>query len=219
MAAYRMASGKFSPDIILLSQDLRLSPTRDDLKALCAAFGTTSGAPMLHILGQTPEAREQMLQKLPTKQIESANLREAWFDLNRGMEQIDLVAIGSPHASLGEIRKISSLMAGRKCHAGTQVKITAARHTLQRAKTEGSMTILEHAGVQLLPDLCWCSIIEPIFPPEAKGVMTNSGKYAHYAHGLSKRHARLGSLQDCVEAATTGFVARTPPSWLMDAED
>ena len=29
--------------------------TQDDLKALCAAFGTTSGAPMIHVRGHTPE--------------------------------------------------------------------------------------------------------------------------------------------------------------------
>ena len=31
-------------------------PSRDDLKAMCAAFGTTSAAPMLHVAGHTPEA-------------------------------------------------------------------------------------------------------------------------------------------------------------------
>ena len=208
-------AGKVAPNIIPLITGLEnFDPTIDDLKALCAAFGTTSGAPMLHILGQTPEASDQIQQNLPTRQIDIQNLRDAWFELNRGREKIDLVAIGSPHASLSEIRKITTLLGGQKCHAQTRMKITAARDTIKRAKTEGMAAILEKSGVELIPDLCWCSIIAPIFPPDAQGLMTNSGKYAHYAHGLSNRHARLGSLQDCVNAATTGFAKDAPPAWL-----
>ena len=208
-------AGKLAPDTIPLLMGLEnLTPTTDDLKALCAAFGTTSGEPMLHILGHTPEASVQPQQNLPTKKINPHNLREAWFELNRGLEQIDLVAIGSPHASIDEIRKVVTLLNGRKCHPRTQLKITTARFTKQQADSEGITEILKYAGIQLMVDLCWCSIIEPIFPANAMGLMTNSGKYAHYAHGLSNRHSRLGSLKDCVNAATSGHAALEPPSWL-----
>jgi predicted aconitase len=43
--------------------------------------------------------------------------------------------------------------------------------------------------------------------------MTNSGKYAHYAPGLSGRAVRFGSMADCVSAAVTGR-APGPPAWL-----
>ena len=208
-------AGKLAPDTIpsLLGLE-NLTPTTDDLKALCAAFGTTSGAPMLHILGHTPEASIQTQQNLPTEKINLHNLREAWFELNRGLERIDLVAIGSPHASIDEIRKVVTLLNGRQCHPRTQVKITTARYIKKQVDSEGITEILEKAGIQLMVDLCWCSIIEPIFPVNARGLMTNSGKYAHYAHGLSNRHSRLGSLKDCVNAATSGHAALSPPSWL-----
>ncbi len=50
-------AGLKSPDRIPLLRGLAgLAPTEDDLKALCAAFGTTSAAPMLHVEGVTPEA-------------------------------------------------------------------------------------------------------------------------------------------------------------------
>ena len=38
----------------------------DDLKALCAAFGTTSASPMLHIKGHTPESVSYTHLTLPT---------------------------------------------------------------------------------------------------------------------------------------------------------
>jgi cis-L-3-hydroxyproline dehydratase len=50
-------AGQLSPDRIPLLTGLEATtPSRDDLKAMCAAFGTTSAAPMLHVAGHTPEA-------------------------------------------------------------------------------------------------------------------------------------------------------------------
>lgn len=213
-------AGKHAPDQIPLISGLEsLCPTTDDLKALCAAFGTTSGAPMLHIGGHTPEAKEQYDASIPIKVITHEDLLDAWHELNRGLSTIDLVAIGSPHASIDEVRKLSEMMHGKQCRNGTQFIITTGRKTLGIAKTEGLVDTLEQSGVTLMPDLCWCSIIEPIFPIDAKGLMTNSGKYAHYAHGLSGRHSRLGSLKECVDAAISGFAPDEPPGWLMTSDD
>jgi hypothetical protein len=68
--------------------------------------------------------------------------------------------------------------------------------------------------VQVLPDLCWCSISEPVFPPRTRTLLTNSGKYAHYGPGLSGRIVRFGSLGDCIEAALTGRSPPRLPAWL-----
>lgn len=77
---------------------------------------------------------------------------------------------------------------------------------------------LEAAGVRIIPDLCWCSISEPVFPPQAKVLMTNSGKYAHYAPGQSNRTVRFGSLAQCAESARTGLAPVTPPAWIATAQ-
>ena len=73
---------------------------------------------------------------------------------------------------------------------------------------------LRPAGCEVLPDLCWCSISEPVFPPRTRAMMTNSGKYAHYGPGLSGRKVRFGSLADCVAAALTGRAPHRLPDWL-----
>lgn len=208
-------AGRSSPDHVPLLTGLEgLRPSRDDLKALCAAFGTTSGAPMLHIAGHTPEAHLPPAPDARRREIGAADFLEGWRELNRGAERIDLVAIGSPHASLSEARRIADLLDGRRCARGTQMIVTIGRDVLRAAAAEGLVDRLGQSGVRLIPDLCWCSVIEPIFPPEAQGLMTNSGKYAHYAHGLSGRHARLGSLADCVEAAVGGRAPDGLPGWL-----
>jgi len=48
--------------------------------------------------------------------------------------------------------------------------------------------------------------------------MTNSGKYAHYAPGLSGRAVRFGSIADCVEAVVTGQAGEALPKWLAEEE-
>lgn len=210
-------AGQASPDQIPLLAGLEaLSPSRDDLKALCAAFGTTSGAPMLHIAGQTPEAELPPAPDARRRRLGPAEFLAAWDELNRGDCRIDLVAIGSPHASAAEVRHLADLFDGRHCNPSTQMIVTIGRDMLRTAEAEGSLARLRGCGVLLIPDLCWCSIVEPVFPPEARGLLTNSGKYAHYAHGISGRHARLASLSDCVEAAIAGSAPPAPPDWMTD---
>lgn len=208
-------AGRSSPDHIPLLTGLELLlPSMADLKALCAAFGTTSGAPMLHIAGHTPEAHLPTALDASRQKIGVTEFVDAWHELNRGERKIDLVAIGSPHASLSEVSGICDLLGGRRCSPDTRMIVTIGRDVLREARREKFVDRLELAGVHLIPDICWCSIVEPIFPPHAQGLMTNSGKYAHYAHGLSGRHARLGSLKDCVEAAVSGSAPDGLPDWL-----
>lgn len=207
--------GRLSPDAIPLVTGLEaVAASRDDLKAMCAAFGTTSGAPMLHVAGHTPEAATCRDPDAPVVTLGPEDFRAAWTALNRGETKVDLVAIGSPHASLTELRRLAGYFGTRRCGAATQMIVTLGRDVLRAAVAEGLVARLQAAGVRLIPDLCWCSVTEPIFPPHAKGLLTNSGKYAHYAHGLSGRHARLASLSDCVEAAVSGQAPAGPPEWL-----
>jgi len=208
-------AGLRSPDQIPLLVGLEhLNPSGDDMKALCAAFATTSGAPMLHIAGHTPEASLPPMLDAVRRQITPRDLAAAWHELNRGRREIDLVAIGSPHASVAEVRRIAELFSGRQCAPKTSMVVTIGRDVLRAAVAEGLVERLSGARARLIPDLCWCSITEPVFPPGTRGLMTNSGKYAHYAHGLSGLHARIGGLVDCVEAAVTGFAPDNPPGWL-----
>ena len=212
-------AGNLSPDRIPLLRGLKdMAPTRDDLKAMCAAFGTTSGAPMLHLEGITPEASLAPETTADNVAITRQELAEAWLELNSGPEDVQLVAIGSPHASADECRQLAGALAaaleGGQRPKDVAVIVTAGRETIDEIRANGILDFLSDAGVQVLPDICWCSISEPVFPPETRAVLTNSGKYAHYGPGLCKRPVRLGSLQDCVEAAVTGRASPGLPDWL-----
>lgn len=208
-------AGKAAPDCIPVLRGLSEGrPSKDDLKALCAAFGTTSASPMLHIEGVTPEASLAPVAGADFVTITDRDMAAAWRLLNEGPEDVQLVAIGSPHASLAECRALADAFAGRKHHAGVAVIVTAGQQVIDAAKDEGTFQRLVESGIQVLPDLCWCSISEPVFPTKTRALMTNSGKYAHYGPGLSGRAVRFGSLAQCVDAALTGRANVSLPTWL-----
>ena len=128
-------AGKKAPDCIPLLRGLAAAgPDRDDLKALCAAFGTSSAAPMLHIEGVTPEAAHALQPDLPHATITRADMREAWASLNAGPEAVELVAFGSPHFSLTECQHLAALLTGRARHAQTHVIVTAGHAVIAQAR-------------------------------------------------------------------------------------
>ncbi len=209
-------AGRLAPDRVPLLTGLEpAAPGRDDLRALCAAFGTTSAVPLLHVAGVTPEGDLAPASDAARARVTVADLAEAWERFNSGPANVDLVALGSPHLSLEETRRFAALMSGAARHPDTSVIATLGRDILSKAQSEGLVARLEASGVRLIPDLCWCSIIEPVFPRDANTLMTNSGKYAHYAPGLCGRNVRFGSLSDCVAAAKTGVAAIERPDWLQ----
>lgn len=208
-------AGKIAPDRIPLLTGLEDSaPGQDDLRAICAAFGTTSAAPMLHVEGITPEGNAPPAASADRHTITRTDLAAAWQQFNTGPETVDLVALGSPHLSLDETRTFASLMTGKTRHKNTSIIVTLGRDIRAQAEAEGLVTVLEAAGVQVIPDICWCSITEPVFPADARTLMTNSGKYAHYAPGLSGRQVRFGGLSACALAAQTGKAPEGKPLWL-----
>ena len=193
-------------------EDILIS--NEDLKALCAAFGTTSAAPMIHIKGHTPESELQSAKDAKYTTIMPIDLLNLWQNFNTGNNKIDLVAIGSPHASTSECLKFLELLEDNNERVTVPTILTIGRETLSNLEHQGSLNKLSKLGVQVVPDICWCSITEPVFPPEAKSLVTNSGKYAHYGEGLTGRNVRFGSLSDCALAAMTGYVDDEFPDWL-----
>ena len=211
-------AGQLSPDRIPVLVGLEgLRPDDDDLKALCAAFGTTSAAPMLHIAGVTPEA-DLIAADADRVTAGPDDLARVWQQLNLGPTAIELVAFGSPHFSHTECRKLADLFDGKQVAAGVTAIVTLGHDVLAAARDEGLTARLESAGVRILQDLCWCSISEPVFPTETRTVITNSGKYAHYGPGLSGCNVRLGSLSDCVTAALTGRAPEKQPQWIFQSQ-
>lgn len=201
----------------------RHQPDADDLKAFGAAFATTSAAPLFHIAGVTPEALEpsQVLEPeaaLPVHRISLNDLLPSWRELNSARDnRVDVVSLGNPHFSLGEFAHLARLCRGRRKHPQVVLAITCGRAVLEQAREAGHIGDIEAFGATLVTDTCWCMLGEPVIPPTATTLMTNSGKYAHYAPGLVGRTVHFASLAECVDAACTGSASGRLPTWLQPA--
>lgn len=201
----------------------RAQPTLDDLKAFGAAFATSSAAPLFHIAGITPEARDPQRvihsgATLQTEQVSHADLRRSWDELNSAREaRVGLIALGNPHFSFSEFAHLATLCAGRTRHPEISLVITSGRAVLEQARAAGHAAVLEAFGATLLNDTCWCMLGEPVVPTNSSTLMTNSGKYAHYAPGLVGRSVHFASLAECIEAACSGQASGRLPRWLQPA--
>ncbi|MFK3799314.1 aconitase X [Pseudomonas sp. NPDC088444] len=199
------------------------APTLDDLKAFGAAFATTSAAPMFHIAGVTPEATTAELAvgghpPDKTLNISPLDLLHSWRELNSAQSpEVDAVTLGNPHFSLSECATLARLCHGLRKLDRVAMVITCGRATFERAQLAGHVATLEDFGVQFVTDTCWCMLGEPVIPPTARNLMTNSGKYAHYAPGLVGRRVHFASLAECVDSACTGLASGRLPVWLQAA--
>jgi len=194
----------------------------DDLKAFGAAFATSSAAPMFHIVGATPEAPDATTALGGKAPLQSFNvslqdLQHSWRELSSSAEPaVDLVALGNPHFSATECHALARLLQGRQRHPGTQTVLTLGRAVKEQARANGDIAVLEAFGVNLITDTCWCMLDEPVVPVAARVIMTNSGKYAHYAPGLTGRQVHFGSLAACAQTACTGQAPAALPAWLVN---
>jgi len=191
----------------------------DNHKAFSAAFATTSSVPMYHIANITPEADEAVVSIQPSiklTEVSISDLVTSWNELNSAEnENVDVVCLGNPHFSVTECSALATLCEGRSKDPTVTVIVTLGRATYQQALQSGEIEKLEEFGVQLINDTCWCMIEEPVIPEDAKELITNSGKYAHYGPGLVNRPVHFGSLAQCVEAACSATHQQTFPAWLV----
>ena len=198
-------------------------PSLDDLKAFGAAFATTSAAPLFHIAGVTPEAIDpaQVLDAdtcIPVEKIRLKDLLSSWRELNSARDnRVDVVSLGNPHFSLSEFAHLARLCRGRQRHPDVVLAITCGRAVLEQAREAGHIAVIQGFGATLVTDTCWCMLGEPVIPLAAKTLMTNSGKYAHYAPGLVGRKVHFASLAECVDAACTATASGRLPAWLQPA--
>jgi len=183
-------------------------PGEDALKAFGAAAASSGAVGLFHIAGVTPEAPDidtalggkpaDHIIRVTSDMVEAARTK---LSTAGRIDRIDAVAIGSPHLSQAEFAALERLLADRK--VSVPVYACTGRHVLAALDAAGRRKALEALGVVIVADTC--VVVTPIMPDLTDGVlMTNSGKFAHYAPGNTGYAVLYGSLADCVESAVAG---------------
>lgn len=197
--------------------------SRDQLKALGAAAASSGAVALFHVAGVTPEAptldaalRLEAEGGAATGAVRriapgSGDLRKVLDRLSTAdrAERIDAVAVGSPHASAEELRRLAELVRGRR--TAVPFYVCTARDTLASVEDDGTADALRESDVEIVVDTC--VVVTPILPDDGGVLMTNSGKFAHYGPSNTGYEVLYGSLEDCVRSAETGAVRRDEMLW------
>lgn len=196
--------------------------SEERLKAIGAAAASSGAVAMFHAVGSTPEAPtlEAALQggePEEVAEVDMAELRAARDELTTAPggapagTPIGAVSLGTPHASLTELRAVERELAGARPAPGVELLVSTARTLLAEAEEEGLAPRLRSLGVELLVDTC--SYIAPVLRPSPLPAMTDSGKWAFYAPGNIGVEVVFGSLRECVRSAVEGRVWRDEDLW------
>ena len=187
----------------------------DWLKALAAASASTGQVGLFHVIGVTPEAgtREEAFNSKDPVTVITADVEQMRVARDKlsttDSDNIDCVALGSPHFSLDECQALARLCDGRKLQKPLYV---CTRHDVYHVLDQsGERAIIENAGGTFV--LGTCVVVTPILKQASGTLMTNSGKFAHYGPSTVNHDVVYGSLEDCVRSAEAGKVVRNEALW------
>lgn len=217
MPALGYLVGKVAQERVCVVDGLEIKPGDDKLKALCAAVASAGAVGLVHLVGITPEAptlREALQGREPLEEhrVDLDMLRGARDELSTAEgEELDMVALGSPHFSLAEFRTLDELIRGLRVHDDVRFLVTSNRVMVELARAEGLIERLEEFGGTTTVDTC--ILTTPMMPEDVGVLMTNSAKYAYYGPGLLGARVAFGSIEDCVRSAVAGLVRRDSSVW------
>lgn len=206
--------GRLSVERIPVFNGLPTDMDETALKYLCVPLAVTAGIPMIHVVGVTPEAPTQDAAFMGAKPEETIlvgkkELLSSYEMLNTAVSNdIDYVALGCPHCSLRELRRIAALLSGRKVHSNLVLFVATSTIKYDLADKMGVVKAIEDTGAVVVKGMCPGASIFGRYGQElgVHNVATNSSKNAHYigAHSGGYVRTHFGSLDQCIDAAVGG---------------
>jgi hypothetical protein len=170
-----------------------IRPNRDELKALGAAMAATGAVALYHVEKITPETRvfQFDLAGLETISVGHKDIRRIFSEI-----PVDAVALGCPHCSPEELGQIGSLLVGKR--VTKPLFVFAAKGVIER--NPAPVAIIERSGARVFADTCM--VVSPGLE-RFRAIMVNSGKALAYVPDMCGALARIGTLEDCIAAATS----------------
>ena len=164
-----------------------------ELKQLGAALASSGMTPTFHL--HEPCRKEDA--QLESLTVEKNALEESFQSLSTSSETPDLIFVGCPHCSLGELRHAAELIKGKKVARDVMFWACASRHVRENAGRY--VRAIEHAGGRVVCDTC--AVVTWVKELGVDTLMTNSAKTAYYAPTLNKVKVRFAPLTECINTA------------------
>ena len=204
--------GKEVKDKIPVFKNLPKDITITQLKYLCAPLGVSSGLPMLHAVGITPEAptleaalrgqKEEMKLEVGRREVEQTF--EALCTAKD--EKVNIVLFGCPHATVEEMAEIAQMLEGKKLHEDVKLVVATSEAFGAMVQEMGIVGAIEDAGGLVATGMCvGTNFLVGRLPREIglETVATNSAKAASYL-GAAGVKVWFGNTKQCVTAALEG---------------
>jgi len=149
---------------------LRIMGDEDDFKLMGAAMAASGSIAMYHVEGITPEFKDAL-----NDDVERIIIDKEEIDSRKVSIDVELVAIGCPHTSINELRRIAEFIKERKKRKDKELWIFTARSTAERGKDY--VKIIEEFGGKVMIDTC---VVVSNAGKIYKKIGTTSGKAALY---------------------------------------
>jgi len=208
-AAIGYLVGKVTGELVPVLQGIPKEITFDQLKALSAAAASSGSVGLFHIVGITPEAQSveiafQNKKPLQVGDFTYNDILEVAMELTTQKgKNVDLVAVGCPHFSYQEVVMTLKLLKSRRIAEGLQFWIHTNQNTEFLLKKTSIWKEIKETGSRITTDTCILNW--PLDNWGFKVLMTDSGKFAHYAPAQTGLEVIFGSLKTCVETAISGI--------------
>ena len=172
----------------------------EELKSFCASVVTYGSKPLFYIKGITPGSEKH---KIPKEKITvtKKDIKKAYDEINDDIDEIEFVCLGCPHASIKEISQIAELLKDKKISSNVEFWVCTSKTVKQLSDIRGYTKIIEVAGGKFACDTCMA--VAPL-KGRFKSVATTSAKGCFYSRGHNNMMTKLGSLEECINAAVTG---------------
>ena len=179
-------------------------------KALTAA-AANYGCPMLWADGHTVSP--------PSLNLYEGELEFTEHELQLRYQQlapkgiVDLVVIGCPQASVGEVRTTAAYVRSRmelgEIIPNQRLWIFTSGHNYEILESDGTIDLLEDAGALVLRDTC--PEVTPYNRNKYNHILTNSLKAEHYlTSGLNKMPTSVSTISECVSHAFDPTLIESP---------
>ncbi len=149
---------------------LRITGDEDDFKLMGAAMAASGSIPMYHVEGYTPEYRNAL-----NDDVERIFIERDELDYFREEIDVELIAIGCPHVSAVELRRIAEFVKNKKKKKDIELWVFAAKSVRQRFSEW--VRIIEDFGAKVMEDTC---VVVSNAGRLYRRIGTTSGKAAFY---------------------------------------
>lgn len=167
----------------------RLSATEDDLKSMSASLASSGSVSMFHVEGLTPDGSLGLKEGYEKVQVERKDLEDVENEWNTS-EEPDLVAIGCPHCSAGELKKLAGML--KKGWNGPELWACTSE-AVSKQVPEAVEIINEHGKV-----LCDTCVVVSSVEDFSEAIATNSGKASTYLPSLCKQRIMFSDMETLV---------------------